>query len=203
MQHACPRSMTPFHGFRIAGALAALAVATDAGADPITLTELPHHVTAASLTVGATPAEIYQLVTDYAQWRAVFSDVRSVTVKSGDHRDAKVRFRSHALGHEVTVVFDNVPNHVIRFRGVEGPPGGRASGSYELKPVDGGMHTLIDAALYMDVVGLPSLFISDAKIRSMRQAKLRADLTDLLRRLPIQRPTTSAREVRDVDPGPR
>ena len=146
------------------------------------------------MTIDATPAQIYALVTDYRNWRSVFTDVQSVSVQSGGQRDAAVRFRSHALAHEVTVKFDNVPDQLVRFRGIHGPPGGRANGSYELTPLAGGRRTLVRGRLYMDVVGLPSLFITDSKIRSMRQAKLRADMTDVLRRFPSPRVSVQAQQ---------
>lgn len=183
--------MTTVDYLRIAGSFAAIAVASDARADQLTLTEKPEHVTEGMVTVDATPSEIYEVVTDYAHWRTVFSDVLSVTVKSDGRRDAKVRFKSRALEHTVTVVFDNTPGQLISFRGVEGPPGGRASGSYQLTPVDGGQRTLVHARLYMNVVGVPGLFISDSKIRKMRQAKVRADMTDVMRRFPAERRSAS------------
>ena len=91
-----------------------------------------------------------------------------------------MRFKSNALGHTVTVVFDNDPDRRIAFRGVEGPPGGRARGSYVLTPIDGGKRTQVTAELYLDVVGAPGVFVRDSKIRDMRQAKLRADIQDVL-----------------------
>ena len=51
-----------------------------------------------------------------------------------------------------------------------------------MTPIDGGRRTRVVARLYMDVVGMPGLFIRDSTIRDMRQAKLRADLTDLAAR---------------------
>ncbi|HSD90867.1 MAG TPA: SRPBCC family protein [Kofleriaceae bacterium] len=168
----------------ITTALAAVATGSNARADQLSITEKPGHVTEGVVTVDASPSQVYALVTDYRNWRSVFSDVQSVSVQSGGQRDATVRFRSHALQHEVTVRFDNVPDLLIRFKGIHGPPGGRASGSFELTPLAGGTRTLVRGRLYMDVVGLPSLFISDSRIRSMREAKLRADMTDVLRRFP-------------------
>lgn len=174
----------------ITTALAAVASAPDARADQLRITEQPGHVTEGIVTVDATPSQIYALVTDYRNWRSVFSDVQSVSVQSGGQRDAAVRFRSHSLQHEVTVKFDNIPDQLIRFKGIQGPPGGRASGSFELTPIAGGSRTLVRARIYMDVVGLPSLFISDSKIRSMREAKVRADMTDVVRRFPPPRVST-------------
>jgi len=165
-------------------AFAVVAAAPEAHGDPLLLSEQPGHTTESVVTIDASPSEIYALVTDYGNWRTVFSDVRSVKVVAGGARDGTVRFRSHALEHEVTVRFDNIPDRLIRFKGIHGPPGGRASGTYELTPVAEGAQTVITARLYMNVVGLPSLFVGDSTIRAMRQAKLRADLIDLIRRFP-------------------
>ena len=156
-----------------------LIVATQAYADGIEITEQPHHVSEGRVILDATPAEIYDLVTSYGRWRTILSDIRSVTVESGDRDHARVRFSSRALEHTVTVQFDNVPGRSISFRGVKGPPGGRASGNYQLVPVDGGKRTQVIAKLYMDVVGAPSLFVRDKTIRNMRRAKLQADLSDM------------------------
>jgi ribosome-associated toxin RatA of RatAB toxin-antitoxin module len=149
----------------------------------ITLHEAPNHTTTSTLVVDAPPAAIYALVTDYANWTSLLTDVSGVKVERGGRRDARVRFHSKALDHTVTVQFDNQPDRVIKFVGVEGPPGGRASGSFVLEPLDGGRRTKITASLYLDVVGVAGVFVSDARIRGMRQAKLRADLTDVLHRV--------------------
>lgn len=147
----------------------------------VTMVERPHHTTEATIVVDAPPERIYELCTDYAHWKTVFHDIESVKVERGDRDHARVRFRSHALEHEVTVQFDNIPGRAIRFQGVDGPPGGRASGSYTLTPIDGGRRTRVDARLYMDVVGPVGWFVSDSKVRAMREAKLRADLGDVAR----------------------
>lgn len=156
----------------------------------IALREAPHHTTEATITVDASPAEIYALVTDYAGWTSFLGDVSGVKVERGGRRDARVRFHSRALDHTVTVQFDNEPDRRIHFIGVEGPPGGHASGTYVLEPVDGGRRTRITASLYLDVTGIGSLFVSDAKLRELRHAKLRADLEDVVRR--VMRPRAQA-----------
>lgn len=173
--------MSMYSHLRIAGTFAALAVASEANADVVTVVEKPAHTTEGTVTVDAPPHAVYDLVTDYAKWRTVLGDVLSVTVKSGDREHGTVRFKSRALEHEVTVAFDNIKDQRISFRGIDGPPGGRASGMYLLTPIDNGTRTRITASLYLDVVGLPSAFIRDSTIRGMRNAKLRADLTDVQR----------------------
>lgn len=157
------------------------AIATDASAQPqtVALAELPDHVTQARVIIDAPPAAVYALVTDYANWPAVFSDITKVSVESGGRDDARVRFRSRALGHTVTVVFANTPDRKVSFRGVEGPPGGKAHGEYTFEPIDGGLRTRVTAELYMDVKGAPSWFVGDKKIRDMRRTKLSADFNDV------------------------
>jgi uncharacterized membrane protein len=157
-------------------------VASETPAPPIHLHEVPDHVTEGTVTIDASPAQIYDLVTDYANWRQLLTDIESVTVVSARRDTATVRFKSRALQHTVTVVFENIPGKAIRFRGVKGPPGGRARGEYELVPIDGGKRTRVTARLYMDVVGPVAWFVREKTIKPMREAKLNADLQDVARR---------------------
>jgi hypothetical protein len=171
-----------------AESLAVAAAGSQAHASPITLTEKPGHRTEATVTIDASPSEIYRLVTDYARWPAVLSDVSAVRVEGG-RDNAKVQFRSRTLDQQVTVQFDNVPDRVIRFRGIKGPPGGRAGGEYRLEPIQAPnqpVRTRVTATLYLDVVGVPAWFVSDSTIEAMRRRKLERDMTDVLRRFPAQ-----------------
>jgi uncharacterized membrane protein len=174
------------------GTVAALAFAADARADSVSLNEQPDHVTEAIVIVDASPAQIYQLVTDYARWPQILHDIESVKVEAGGRSDAKVRFRSAALGHEVAVKFDNVENREIRFHSVDAPPGARAFGTYILEPIDGGTRTKVIASFYLDVHGFASLLMSNTKLRAMRQNKLRADMSDVAARF-ASRPQAAAR----------
>jgi carbon monoxide dehydrogenase subunit G len=163
----------------IAGLLA-VALHAPSTAD-VRIDERGDHWTEAVVTVDASPEEVYALATDYARWTETFSDIESMKVERGGREDARVRFRSRALGRTVTVQFANVPNRAMRFVGVEGPPGGSAKGEYAITPVDSGKRTMISARIYMDVDGVAALFVSERRVRGYRQAKLRADLTDLER----------------------
>ena len=154
----------------------------------IALTEGAKHETQASIIVDASPHDVYVLVTDYKNWRAVFSDVLTVSVKGGTTEDAKVRFKSRAFEHTVTVQFDNVPDQLIRFVGIDGPPGGKARGEYVLTPIGDGSRTLVTARLFMDVDGPAALFVREKKVREMRRAKLNADLRDAAAELRRLRP---------------
>lgn len=153
-------------------------VMLEARSENFPVRERPGHVSCASVVIDAPPADVYRLATDYARWPEVLSDVRSVSVEGG-RRDAKVRFRSTALGHEVAVKFDNIENREIRFHSVDAPPGARASGSYVLEPMDGGTRTRLVATFQLDVGGVVGMLVSDKALRSIRHAKLRADLRDV------------------------
>jgi len=157
-----------------------MTLAATAHAEPIALVEKPDHVTEATVTVDAPPDAVYRMVTDYAHWPSLLTDVMSARVESGGRDDARVRFRSRVLEHEVTVVFANVPDERIAFHGVQGPPGGRASGTYTLVPIANGTRTRVTADLYLDVVGVASWVVRDSKIRDMRRAKLQHDLADVV-----------------------
>ena len=173
--------MQALEGMRIAIPLAVAVLAIPAASADIAVTERGDHTTEATVTIDATPAEVYAVATDYANWRRVLSDIKSVRVVSGGRDRARVRFASKALQNTVTVELDNIPNRAIRFRGVEGPPGGRARGEYILDPIEGGTRTRVSARLYMNVVGVPGLFVFESQLRKMREAKLRRDLGDIER----------------------
>lgn len=135
----------------------------------------------AGVDVHATTSQVYAAVTDYGRWPQLFRDVKWVKVKSGGRRDAVVQFASRALGHTVTVRFDNEEPRTVRFKLVDGPRGARASGQFFMDALGEGV-TRIQGALYMDVVGFVGFFVPDSTIRRKRDAKLRSDLQDLLQR---------------------
>jgi uncharacterized membrane protein len=155
-------------------------------AEPATIKEESKTVSQGSVTVEAPPPDVYALLTDYANWRKYLSDIERVKVKSGGRRDAEVEMKSRALGHTVTLKFDNDADKLVKFKLVDGPRGARAWGEYTLVAIDEGKHTRIDARLYMDVVGAVGIFVTDKRIRKMRQAKLRADLEDIARWVRLQ-----------------
>lgn len=155
--------------------------AAPAAAQKATITELGGATSKAVIEVDAPPSEVYAVMTDYARWRDVLTDIKAVSVKSGGREKAKVWFRSRALKDKATVVFDNERDRVVRFALDDGPPGARSRGEYVLTALDGGKRTRITATLYLDVVGAAGWFIRGKTIRGRRQNKLRYDLEDIAR----------------------
>jgi uncharacterized membrane protein len=164
----------------IAATIATCAIAASADAGPVVVTEKPGHTTQVTVTVDASPKEVYRVATEYARWPTVLADVTAVKIKRGGRRDARLKFRSKALGREVSIQFDNEPDRAVRFRGVDGPPGSQAYGEYRFEPIAGG-RTRITATFMLHAGGISGLFVSGSTIDRMRRAKLEADLVDLAR----------------------
>ena len=164
----------------LGGAIATFALTACAYAAPAVVAGAPEYTTQVTITVNASPEDVYRVATDYARWPSVLGDVTSVTIEHGGRRDARVRFRSKAFGRVVAIQLDNEPDRSIRFRGVGSPPGSRAYGEYRFDPIAGG-RTRVTATLMMHAGGLSSLFVSASSVDRMRRAKLESDLGDLAR----------------------
>ena len=156
--------------------------AGSAGAAParVVVTEKPGHITQATITVDASPVEVYRIASDYKRWPTLLADVTSVTIERGGRRDARVKFRSKALGRVVAIQLDNESDRAIRFRGVGGPPGTRAYGEYRFEALADG-RTFVTATFMLHAGGLSSLVISERSIERMRRAKLESDLAAIQR----------------------
>lgn len=166
---------------QICVAVGACALAACAHAAPSNVAKKPEHTTQATITVDASPEEVYRIATDYARWPTVLvGDVTAVAIERGGRRDALVRFRSKALGREVAIQLDNEPDRAIRFRGVGSPPGSQAFGEYRFDPIAGG-RTRVTATFMMHAGGLSSLFVSESTVDRMRRTKVKSDLADLAR----------------------
>jgi carbon monoxide dehydrogenase subunit G len=138
--------------------------------------------TEATVELHGTPDEIYKVITDYAKWDALFTDVKNVKVKSGGRDDGVVKFTSKSLmGHTITVRFKNTAGKVIVFKLTDGPHGAVSTGVFTLTST-GERTTRIDAKFYMDVTGVMGWFIDDSTIKALRQLKLQRDLLDLAKR---------------------
>ena len=123
------------------------------------------------------PDTAYRAVTDYARWAIMFPDVRRVVVTSQSGGHDRVTF-IHPDGNRDNVHFHNRPAaRVVWFEDT----GGRAEVWVEISFLPGGQPgtTRVHSRLYADVHGWASLFVSDDKIRSMREQRVRGDLSQL------------------------
>src|ERR1700759_3817098 len=167
-------------GLAAVGALVLLATATSAAASPevrIYQSTADDAVTEGETTLAAEPDAAYQLLTDYARWAAIFADSRRVVVTSQNGIEARVTF-IHPDGNRDNLHFRNQPAaRMVWFEDT----GGRAEVWAEIMflPGDRPGLTRVHSRLYADVHGLASLFVSDHKIRTLREQRIRDELMQL------------------------
>jgi hypothetical protein len=148
-------------------------------------------ITEGETVLSADPDAAYRAVTDYARWAVMFPDIRRVIVTSQVEGDDRVTF-IHADGNRDNVHFHNRPAaRVVWFEDT----GGRAEVWAEISFLPGERPgtTRVRSRLYADVHGWASLFVSDNKIRSMREHRVRDDLSHLrayfAREIAVQTPS--------------
>jgi hypothetical protein len=135
-----------------------------------------------SITQGETiivvdPDTAYQTVTDYARWSTIFPDIHQVLITRQQGVDARVTL-IHAAGNRDNVHFHNQPAaRLVWFEDT----GGRAEVWAEIVflPGDSPGTSRVRSRIYADVHGFAGLFVSDAKLRGLRQERIRSDLTQL------------------------
>lgn len=134
-------------------------------------------ITSAEVTIAVDPDIAYQAVTDYARWSTIFRTIRQVVITRQQGVDARVTL-VHAGGHRDNVHFHNQPAaRMVWFEDT----GGRAEVWAEIVFMPGYSPgtTRVRSRVYADVRGFASLFVSDTRLRTMRQQRIRNDLTDL------------------------
>jgi hypothetical protein len=162
-------------------ALAIASVAVSASADPAEVTLIQsardRAITEGATTLAADPDTVYRAVSDYHRWSAMFPDIRQVIVTSRSGDDARVTF-IHADGSRDNVHFRNQPAaRMVWFEDT----GGDAEVWAEIVFLPGNRPgtTRLRSRLYADVHGFKSLFVSDRKIRRLREQRVQADLSQL------------------------
>jgi hypothetical protein len=172
--------MRNYAGFGGLVTLVLLASATSVAAAPdvrIYQSSDDDAVTEGDTTLAADPDVAYRLVTDYGRWSAIFADIRGVNVTSQNGADARVTF-IHPDGNRDNLHFRNRPAaRMVWFEDT----GGRAEVWAEIVFLPGERPgvTRVHSRIYADVHGFVSLFVSDHKIRSLREQKIRDELTQL------------------------
>jgi hypothetical protein len=134
-------------------------------------------ITEGETFLAAEPDIVYRAVTDYPRWTTMFPDIRQVIVTSQAGGHDRVTF-VHADGNRDNVHFHNQPTaHLVWFEDT----GGRAEVWVEIMFLPGERPgtTRVHSRLYADVHGWTSLFVSDGKLRSLREQRVRQDLSNL------------------------
>jgi hypothetical protein len=134
-------------------------------------------ITEGETTLAAEPDAVYRAVVDYPRWTTMFPDIHRVVVTSQDNGHDRVTF-IHADGNRDNVHFHNRPAaRMVWFEDT----GGRAQVWVEIMFMSGDRPgtTRVHSRLYADVHGWASLFVTDGKIRRLREQRVREDLTHL------------------------
>ena len=135
------------------------------------------HVTEGETAIAIDASTAYATVTDFARWTAIFPDIVSIAITAQQGSDAHVTL-VHRDGNKDNVHFHNRPEaRIVWFEDT----GGRAEVWYEIAFTPGAQRntTSVHSRLFADVHGLASLFVSDGKVRAMRQQRVGDDLTHL------------------------
>ena len=159
-------------------AVSCAAAAEDVVSSPaVKIWNVKGSVTEGEVTVAGEPAEVYAALTEYNRWTAIFPNLKTVTVRSGNATAATVDTVSDK-GKRHTLIFKNdARTRTIRFEERGGRAEAKAEITFRAGPRNG--LTIVRARLYADVHGAAGLFVSDSKIRSKRERKVMADLTRL------------------------
>ena len=134
-------------------------------------------ITEGETTLATQPDTAYHAATDYMRWAVMFSDIRQVIITSQSGNDARVTF-VHGDGNRDNIHFRNQPAaRMVWFEDT----GGRAEVWAEIVFLPGARPgtTRVHSRLFADVHGLTSLFVSDRKVRRLREQRVRDQLTEL------------------------
>jgi hypothetical protein len=172
--------MRPAHLLSLAALTAVLTLSCGASAEdyprsPAVRMWEARGATEGEVTVAGDPAAIYAAVTDYSKWTAIFPNLETVIIKSGNAVNGTIETVSRT-GKRHTLVFKNDPRgRTVRFT----ERGRRADikGEITFRAGARANETIVHARLSADVRGAVSLFVSEGKVRGRRQKKVMTDLT--------------------------
>lgn len=136
-----------------------------------------------SITIAATPANVWAIATDVERYPEWAKDVKQVVVRSRDSegRPSEVEFRASALGRSThyTLVYDySQAPAVLAWHMVKGDIMRSIEGAYHFAPTaDGGTDVRYDLSIEL-VVPLPGFVKRRAEVRilnTVRELKVRAE----------------------------
>lgn len=127
--------------------------------------------------ISCDPDTAYRAATDYNRWLQIFRGVTRATVTRQQGDEAHVTFE-HDDGSQEKLHFKNEPQkHAMWFEQIDGDADVWCWTTFQPGPAPG--TTRVHTWLYADVSGAASWFVSDSKIRGMRQQQVRNNLQQL------------------------
>ena len=134
-------------------------------------------ITEGETILAVDPDTAYAAATDYPRWTAMFPDIRQVQVTAQQGDDARVTL-VHAAGNRDNVHFHNRPaTRVVWFEDTNGSA--EVWAEIAFIPGDRAGTTRVHSRLFADVHGLVSLFVTDNRLRRLREQRIHDDLVQL------------------------
>jgi hypothetical protein len=134
-------------------------------------------MTEGDTTLATDPATAYRVAADYTRWPVIFPGIERAVVTEQRGDDARVTF-VHPDGNVDNVHFHNRPTEqTVWFEDTGGHA--RVWAEIAFIPGDRPGTTRAHSRLFADVQGLAALFVSDAKVRSLREQRVYDDLIHL------------------------
>lgn len=130
-------------------------------------------VTEGDVIVAAEPDAAFHAVTDYNRWPQIFKNVRRAVIGE----NARVTF-VHDDGSTDVLQFKNRDDqHLVWFKQIGGDADVWGETTFSPGPEPGTTH--VHTRFYADVSGVSSWFVSDSKVRHLREKQVRDDLSQL------------------------
>jgi len=134
-------------------------------------------VTEGEAIIATDPETAYRAVTDYQRWLTMFRNVRRAILVNQAGDEARVRF-VHDDGSHDDLHFKNRPwARTMWFEQIGGDADVKAEVAFYPGAQPG--TCVVHTKFYADVKGMASLFVSDDKVKRLRQDQVRDNLTQL------------------------
>ncbi|HEY1550434.1 MAG TPA: SRPBCC family protein [Kofleriaceae bacterium] len=164
----------------VASVALVLAASTASAAPGITITQdSDPAVTIGDAVIDGDPADVFTEVSDFRKWAQIMPDVARVEVHSQHGNEALVTLVSPS-GHRDNLHFRIRPEvRTVWFEDTGN--GGRADvwAQITLWPASRPGSTAVHIQLYAKVHGVARIVIHEGRVRSEREAKIAADLTQM------------------------
>ena len=134
-------------------------------------------ITEGDTLLDVAPDVAYAELADYARWPGIFSDIHEVIVTRLDGDDARVTFVGPDDHHDNLHFHNRSAAHTIWFEDTGSSSTVWAEIAFLAGPTAGTTH--VHSRLYVDVGGVAGIFVSDHRVRKLREQRVYDDLFDL------------------------
>ena len=134
-------------------------------------------ITEGETVLAISPEVAYAELANYAHWPQIFPDIFTVTITAQSGDDARVTFVGPEDHHDNVHFHNRSAANTIWFEDTGGSATVWAEIAFLPGPRPG--TTRVHSRLYADVGGIAGWFVSDNRVRKMREQRVYDDLFDL------------------------